>query len=383
MTAAAISRGTGGHTVLELLMVVAIITALMALLISVLRPGETAEKRRTDLIIRAVEGGISAAQAQSGSAISPVEHPLAGSQSAAGGERFAFVRSDPRWPGTVATTGTALKGVPDPGWLTTDTDRLLMADDRYGDRRVPLLYGTRRADIGVLQSLRKVVTRYRQLPLPGKGAATRVLDPATGLPATAYTDAIFPDSLVPPQKQVDDPSFGRLADTKPALDYLFGASGATAELAALKALHRADPALPSGVDAFRIPVEVRSIGGVQEGLVYTDADAGAAQPAAEDRWKPGRIPVSGSGTRRLDDAAGASWVRYRLAGLAVYDAWGVELLMVANGNGGHRIISAGPDGVLTVAPGRNLRLDTTLGGDMRQRVPFAADDLDGAKDNLQ
>lgn len=380
MTAAAISRSTGGYTVLELLVVVTIIIALMALLIGVF-PRTSPERRRTELISTTVQNGITLAQAQSGSAFSPVEHPLAGSQAGAGGERFAFVRSDPRWAGTVATSGMALKGVPDPGWLTTDTDRLLLASDRYGDRRVPLLFGAKRSDIGILQSLRKVVTRYRQLPMPARGGG-KVLDPATGTPASAYTDAVFPNSLVPAQSLVDDPTFGRLADTKPALDHLFGASGIAAQLASLKALYNADPTLPSETNAFRIPVEERAIGGIREGLVYTDADAGAVTPRAEDRWKPGRIPVTGSGTRRLDDATGAAWVRYRLAGLAVYDAWGVELLIVADGNGGYRVISAGPDGVLAVAPGRNHQLDTTLGGDMRERVTLADDDQDGAKDNL-
>lgn len=381
MTAMTISRGTGGYTVLELLMVVAIIVTLMALLITLFWRGPE-ERRRTEVIISKVHIGITLAEAQSGSAISPVEHPLAGSQAGAGGERFAFVRSDPRWAGMVARTGMALRGVPDPGWLTTDHDRLLMANDRYADRRVPLLYGAKRTDLGVLQSLRKLVTRYRQLPMP-KGGATKVIDPTTGLPATTYTDAVFPDSLVPAQTLVDDPTFARLADTKPALDHLFGASAVAAELASLKALYFADPTLPTEVNAFRIPVEERSIGGVREGLVYTDADAGAAPPKAEDRWKPGRIAVSGSGTRQLDDATGASWVRYRLAGLAVYDAWGVELFVTANNNGGYRVISAAADGVLTVAPGRNLRLDTNLVGDLRERVALTDDDQDGAKDNLQ
>ena len=106
MTTAAISRSTGGYTVLELLVVVTIIIALMALLIGVF-PRTPEEKRRTELIISAVQNGITLAQAQSGSAFSPVEHPLAGSQAGAGAERFAFVRSDPRWSGTVATSGMA------------------------------------------------------------------------------------------------------------------------------------------------------------------------------------------------------------------------------------------------------------------------------------
>jgi type II secretory pathway pseudopilin PulG len=382
MTRTAISRCDGGYTVLELLMVVTIVIALTALILTVFRT-KAPEIRKTETIIQTVRSALAAAQAQSGIDLSPSEHPLAGSQAAAGGERFAFVRSDPRWPGMVATTGMALKGVPDPGWLTTDHERLLMASDRYADRRVALLYGAKRSDLGVLQSSRKVVTRYRQLPMPTKGAATKVLEPASGNPALSYSDANFPDSLVPVQKLVDDPAYGRLGDTKPALDYLLGASGALAELSALKALYRADPALPHDANAFHVPVEERAIGGAREGLVYTDADAGAPAAKVEDRWKPGRIPVTGSGVRRLDDVSGTTWVRYRLGGLAVYDAWGVELLFAASGNGSHRIISAGLDGVLAVAPGRNTRFDTVLSGDLLDRLPIHDEDQDGAKDNLQ
>lgn len=382
MTRATTSRIDGAFTVIELLVVVVIVLVLTALVVTVLRT-KAPEIRRSEAIIQTVRTGLATAQAQTGSDISPTEHPLAGSQAAAGGDRFAFVRSDPRWAGPVAVSGMALTGVPDPDWLTTDQDRLLMDDDRFADRRVALLYGAKRADIGVLQSTRKVVTRYRQLPMPPKGAATKVLDPATGAPALSYSDVNFPDSLVPAQKQVDDPTYGRLADTKPALDYLFGASSALSELAGLKALYRADPTLPEDVNAFRIPVEERVIGGVREGLVYTDADAGAPASKVFDRWAPGRIPVTGSGVRRLDVVGGSTWVRYRLAGLAVYDAWGHELLIAASGNGSHRIISAGLDGVLAVAPGRNNRLDTDLTGDLRDRLPLHADDQDGTKDNLQ
>ena len=381
MTQTTASRRDGAFTVIELLVVVSIVLVLTALVVTAV-PKKDPDRKRSEVIITTVRTALALAEAQSGSAISPTEHPFAGSQAAAGGERFAFVRSDPRWPRAVATTGMALKGVPDPGWLTVDGDHLLMANDRFADRRIALLYGAKREDIGVLQSSRKVVMRYRQLPMPAKGGATTVLEPVSGNPALSYTDANFPDTLVPPQKEVEDPSFGRLGDTKPALDYLFGASNALPELAALKALYRADPTLPEDVNAFRIPVEERAIGGVREGLVYTDADAGAPPAKVEDRWKPGRIPVSGSGTRRID-AASSTWVRYRLGGLAVYDAWGTELMTLVGGNGSHRIISAGPDGVLAVAPGDNHRLDTNLDGDLRDRLPIHDQDLDGAKDNLQ
>jgi hypothetical protein len=126
------------------------------------------------------------------------------------------------------------------------------------------------------------------------------------------------------------------------------------------------------------------VGGVTEPLVYTNVGTGGNQEYknSESKWKPGYIPVNNGGTA-LADVASTKWVRYRLAGLAVYDAWGNELLTVAGANDAFRVISAGPDGVLAVAPGIDGTLDTDLIGDLRERLPLDARDQDGAKDNLQ
>lgn len=392
MTQAATSRVDGGYTVIELLVVVAIVLALAALVLTLIN-GKPAEVKKTHVIIEAVRSALALAGAQRGSAISPTEHPFAGSQAEAGGQRFAFMRSDPAWPGAVSTSGTALKGVPHPGYLDADAGHLLMPSDRYADRRIALLYGVRRADIGVLQSQRKVVTKYRQLPMPtnpSDGSQAKVVSPRTGKPTPGgYQGDVhldYPDTLVPSTAQRDDPSYGRLADTKPALDYLFGASNAQSELAALKAIYNADPTLPAEVNDFRIPVEARTVGAMSEGLVYTnhgtDSANQTAQMKAEPQWKPGRIPVSGGAVKNLDQASG-TWVRYRLAGLAIYDAWGNELMTVAGGNDTYRVISAGLDGVLAVAPGTDSTLDTALVGDLQGSLPIDPRDLDGAKDNLQ
>lgn len=384
-------------TMLELLVVIAI----MAILASMILVGAkaimgNAQQKRTETIIQTVRTGIELAIANKGSAISPTEHPFAGSQADAGGGRFAFVRADSSGP--VSQTGTALKGVPNTLYLNGDTDKLMMSNDVYNDRRIVLLYGARRDSIGVLQSLRKVVTKYRLLPMPPKKAdntQAHVLSPRTGLIASSYqgdTNADFPDTLIPSVPQLADGTYGRLADTKPALDYLFGNSSAQSELASLKALYNADPTLPLEVNKFTIGIESRTVSSmsgaaVTEPLVYTNSDTVGSQDsyAESNKWKPGYIPISGGSgpTRSLDTPDGTKWVRYRLAGLAVYDAWGNELMTVTGSNNAYRVVSAGMDGALAVGPGTNNHLDTVLTGDMREKLPIHEKDLDGAKDNLQ
>jgi type II secretory pathway pseudopilin PulG len=378
---------------MELLVVVAIVLAMASLLL-LLVPKKPAEIKRTELIIAAVQTALGMTEANRGSAMSPTEHPFAGSQAEAGGQRFAFVRSDPRWPGAVARSGTALKGVPSPEYLSADLNHLLMASDRFADQAVPLLFGARREDLGVLQSQRKVVTKYRQLPMPSattSGRPGKVLSPRTGLPATSgyqgddHPD--FPDTLVPSRAQLADPTYGVLADSKATLDYLFGSSNMQSDLASLKALYNADPSLPEDVNRFRDPVEARVLGATREPLVFTNTSATAqqtpdGQSPSESSWKPGRISVKRQGAGwQVGNTTGGTWVRYRLAGLAVYDAWGVELL-TSKASGSYRIISAGADGVLAVAPGTDKTIDTDLVGDLQDRLPLSDQDQDGAKDNL-
>ncbi len=385
------TRVNDGYSIVEMLVVVAIVIALATLLLMVMPKPKIAEVRRTEIIIQTVKVALELAAASKGSAISPTEHPFAGSQADAGGERFAFIRSDPSWLGPVAKTGTALKGVPHPGYLMGELDHLLMASDVYADKRIALLYGAKRQDIGVLQSQRKVVTKYRQLPMPPNsttGSQPKVLSPRTGQPTAGGgyqgdLNADYPETLVPSQAQLADTAYGRLADSKSALDYLFGSSSAQAELASLKALYNADPRLPTEVNTYTTGIEARAVGGISEPLVFTNAGTGNDARVIESKWKPGFIPISGTGsTMTVGTVTSSRWARYRLAGLAVYDAWGNELITTL-GAGGHRVISAGLDGVLAVAPGSNNSIDTDLSGDLQGNLPIDAKDLDGAKDNLQ
>jgi len=392
-------------TMIELLVVIAIMTILAAMiLVGASAIMGNAEKKKTETIIQTVRTGIELAIANKGSAISPTEHPFAGSNAEAGGGRFQFVRASgiTAWGSgsSVSTTGTALKGVPNPQFLSGASGPLMMLSDRYQDERIVLLHGARREDIGVLQSLRKVVTKYRLLPMPPKradGTPGTVLSPRTGLPSGSYqgdNNTDFPDTLIPSKPQLDDGTYGRLADTKPAIDYLFGNSSAQSELASLKALYNADPTLPEDQNKFRTGIESRTVSSsngpaVTEPLVFSNANIANGQDLKNlesNKWKPGYIPVSsGSGpTLTLDNATGTRWVRYRLAGLAVYDAWNNELLTVTGANNSYRVTSAGQDGALAVDPGKDNRINgTTVSVDASGKLQLDPNDKDGAKDNLQ
>ncbi len=385
-----------GFTLIELIVVISIM-AILSSLIMVAVQGLTgkAKEKKTAVIIRAVEVGINLAVASRGSSISPAEHPFAGSQANAGGSRYAFIRGDSRWPGSVSTSGTALKGVPDPSYLSADLDKLMMPSDIYNEIKVPILYGAKREDIGVLQSLRKVVTKYRTLPMPPNGQ-TKVLSPVTGMESTTYqgdtvgSPDLFPDTLIPTIGQIADVTFGTLADAKSALDYLFGSSSAQAELSALKALYNADPTLPKDVNKFSFGIESRTVGSVTEPLVYTNAFNAAATGkdsdtyVVEKKWKPGFIAVTKGGTTATLAKTSSTWVRYRLPGLAVYDAWDNELFVTIGANDKYRVLSAGADGVLAVNPDKNNVIDTTtLTLDASGNLKLATDDTDGAKDNVK
>jgi prepilin-type N-terminal cleavage/methylation domain-containing protein len=389
-------------TMMELLVVIAIMAILASLiLVGVRTIIGNANARKSDQIVQAVRQGIELAVAHKGSAISPTEHPLAGSRNDAGGGRFLFKRTD---NSRLSASGVSLRGVPDVKHLNVGSQDLLdLPSDRYADQRVPILYGAARQDIGVLQSLRKVVTKYRMLPKPpppkidptavrqlDRDIYQKVVSPISGRDDVAYDDSShYPDkdTLVPPPLQQTDPSYGLLGDSKLALDYLFGNSNIQAELAGLKALYNADPALPEDVNTYRTRIESRTINGVTEGLVYTNygTTGQSDSKTMKNKYEPGYLPVGAvsGGITSIVDPAGANWVKYRLAGLAIYDAWQTEIFTVTDATGGYRVISAGVDGVLAINPGKNRNFDTTDLTIVNGRIVFTGDDTDGAKDNRQ
>ena len=387
-------------TMLELLVVISIMSILAAMILVGARAiGGNALAKKTDTIIQTVRSGIELAIANKGSAISPKEHPFAGSRDSAGGQRFKFVRID----GTnVSSTGMALKGPPHTNHLTSDKDKLLLNTDRYADERIPILYGALREDIGVLQSLRKVVTKYRLLPKPPapKADAVKTIDkypyiisPVTGKNNEPYNDTFYPNTLIPTTYQDENkdstgrpvsPPYGVLGDSKLALDYLFGNSNAQAELASLKAIFNADPTLPDDVNTYKTGIESRAFGGNNEALVYTNygSPGQIESNVTKSKYEPGYLAVgtASGGKTSLASGSGGKWVKYRIGGLAVYDAWGNELMTVSGENNSYRVISAGIDGVLMVNPGKNLEWDTKMTGKL-QIITFKDDDKDGSKDN--
>jgi prepilin-type N-terminal cleavage/methylation domain-containing protein len=400
-------------TMVELLVVIAI----MAILASMIIVGAqaimgNAQKKKTETIIQTVRQGIELAIANR-SAISPTEHPFAGSRADAGGGRFPFRRND---GSAVSTAGLAYKGVSDVNRLIAQQDRLLLPNDRFADERIPLLYGALRENIGVLQSLRKVVTKYRLLPNPPKPptgtplSQWKVISPVTGkYSGVTYDDAIkdtnhafFPNTLIPTNNQDNNldstgnpvkPKYGELGDSKLALDYLFGNSNVQAELASLKAIFNADPNLPDHVNTYKTGIESRSVGDTSEALVYTNYGSPnqTDDKTTKNQYEPGYIPVNSVGTGKIVPVSATvslgavdsgRWVKYRLAGLAVYDGWGNELMTVPGENNSYRVISAGLDGVFAVNPGKNLEFDTELTGNL-QTLNISGDDLDGEKDNAK
>ena len=395
MTKRPLSR-LSGFTLIELIVVISIMAILSALIIAAVQ-GITgkAKEKKTGVIIRAVETGIYLAVASRGSAISPAEHPFAGSR----GPRFPFVRAN--GGSALSSSGTALKGVPTVAYLSSGQNQLMLPSDIYAEDRISILYGAKREDIGVLQSLRKVITQYRQIPCPPtvdpliQPTVTSTVSSTAGFDSPAndinWPDTMIPSTSLPPSglSQETDPTFGTLADAKSALDYLFGSSSAQAELSSLKALYNADPTLPQDVNKFTFGIESRTVGGVTEPLVYTNAFTGGKGKdsdtyVVEKKWKPGFIAVTKGGTTATLAKTSSTWVRYRLPGLAVYDAWDNELFVTVGANDKYRVLSAGADGVLAVNPGKDNMINTTsLTGDMREKLPLTGDDTDGAKDNVK
>jgi prepilin-type N-terminal cleavage/methylation domain-containing protein len=336
------ARGAG-FSLVELLVVLAIVAILVGLLLAVIKPHPKVERTRT--ILAALDSAIGLATAQRGFMPSPAEHPFAGSRP----PRPAFVRAD---GAAFDTGGEALCG-PDLAQIDVAArGGLLLPDDVYADDALPLLFGMRRRDLGVPGAIQKSATKHRRLPRPAQGA----------LPGP-YDDAHQPGTLEPSDAQDADPSFGLPSASKGTLDYLFGASAAQGELTALGALF----ATPDPHGRYTHPLRPRRVGGVDLPLAFTDAASGAD---GEAHWLPGCVR---DGTR--PDGAPA-WKHYKLPGLAVYDAWGIEILCAPT-IAGLRMMSAGPDGVFRWRPGDDHRLQTAP-----TATAPAGDDRDGAKDDL-
>lgn len=387
-------------TMVELLVVIAIMALLAAITISSAKAlGIGSKKAATETIIAAVRKGITLSEADRGGSVSPVEHPFAGSRA----PRFAFKAKG----GTTVSTATDAAYGP----AVTDGAQLgsggswakLIPTDVFNNQAVPLLFGYRREYMYVLGSQQKRVTSYHRMPKPvlyvppSPGASVMIVRSAEDVvsavgTASPLTLAAFPDDkyLIPSIAQRDAKdangnfTYGRPDANKVALDYMFGSSGIAAELSALKGLYEAYVP-PAGTPLtsepkFRFLLNKETIGGDPDlPLAFTNVDSGT-HPDIEERWKPGRLAVSSiaaSGST-ISTSPSTQWVQYRLPGLAIYDAWGVEILCSNTSGGSVRIISAGPDGAFRYSPGANRKLDTI---NPLAATP-AADDQDGTRDNI-
>ncbi len=325
-------------TLIELLMVVVIISILAGIVlgtVNVLK--RSTAKSKTNVILAEIRQGIELTVANKGGAPAPSEHPLAGSKAPRSpfvGLRGRILQPDGSVVGGAMTVvnpaGQALKGV-DEWSVTSNGDRVMMPDDLFADPAVPILFGMRREYLYVIGADQSAVTDYFRLPKPAPPATT--IPPPYDNSNPLYTEKL--SHVI---------SAGTPQDNQQAIDYLFGNSNVSTELARLKAL-------------FSPPDDAALI---HAGLLWSPEPSGG-----ESRWKPGRI---------LD---GGAYKLYRLRGLGLYDAWGHEILSSYSRGGALRLMSAGPDGVFRWDPGPDGILQTTA-----DAVVPAGDDLDGSRDNI-
>jgi len=81
----------------------------------------------------------------------------------------------------------------------------------------------------------------------------------------------------------------------------------------------------------------------------------------------------------------ATWKRYRIRGLSIYDAWGNDIFYVYDRRQGRfSFVSPGKDGTMRIDPGKNLAFDTTfVATDDFDSINLAGDDKWGYEDNIQ
>ncbi|MBA3686838.1 MAG: hypothetical protein H0W72_16580, partial [Planctomycetes bacterium] len=94
-----------------------------------------------------------------------------------------------------------------------------------------------------------------------------------------------------------------------------------------------------------------------------------------DRWQAGRVRCgvidAGASTGQPD------WKRYQLRGIAIYDAWGREILCRWSSSGGLLLLSAGADGCVRWHPGQDSAYATVA-----DATAPAGDDRDAQRDNI-
>ncbi|MDA3960545.1 MAG: type II secretion system protein [Planctomycetota bacterium] len=333
-----------GFSLVELLVVIAIIGALAALiLIGAQTLMDRTKQVRTEAIIGLIQQAVGVAISEGRGAPEATEHPLAGSLAGSAG-RPAFRRRDTIT--SIIGPDGAYEGIENPTLFPASLrSRLILGTDLHAESRFATLFLVPRRDIGILGAPQQLVTRKRRMV----GNDTQIASRVSSLISQGQTpnDAIDACSVII-EGDASPEDQGRI------LTDLCGAF--VAELSELGAWHAPDP-------SYSTPL--------YDNRVLSD---GSSSPT----WQAHSMLDAGS------------WKPYRLPGVALYDAWGTELLITNAERGARlRIQSAGPDTVFRWHPGANGQIDASVEAaaasvynDVTSATTAIGDDRRGDDDNI-
>lgn len=345
-------------TLLELLATITIILLLSGLSLAAANLVSASTKRtKTSLILSHVLIGIEKSAINTQINLSGITHPLAASAE----PRPPFIRADTSITALRTTSdGWEALSVQNINWVNEDArDRVLLDSDIYADPDVPLLYGIERAKCSILGASSRWVTSYRNLPSPIAG--TPYAEGAISNPTlrTPYDNTIYPDKwfLIRPATTVwkgattESFTLTQFEIVRDASELPFpgltaivdsewsDAWGKSAQSAFQTALSSEIDNLASlgaikNSTSTQLPLLTKSESTIHGNRIRRDTSAPFSRT-----FKPG--------TLRTNDG---NWIRYRINGPCLYDAYGQEIIVYRLPNGSLQAESAGPDGVLRWLP---------------------------------